>query len=126
MSMIPVYEESEITTALQILLEIRDDNSASKAKYNALNLAMDAISNKTVPVATEINGETSDGYHTFNELYHHRAVLFAFLVAHYPELRYFVTTKAHWEGFSDTIIRNLKRKQVAHTTIEGLGGIVEL
>lgn len=25
----------------------------------------------------EINGNTSDGYHTFNELYHHRAILFA-------------------------------------------------
>lgn len=43
-----------------------------------------------------------------------------------PELRYFVTTKSHWEGFSDTIIRTMKRKQVTHTTIEGLGGIVEL
>lgn len=30
---------------------------------------------------TEINGETSDGYHTFNELYHHRAVLFSVVVA---------------------------------------------
>ena len=29
----------------------------------------------------EINGETSDGYHTFNELYHHRAVLFSVVVA---------------------------------------------
>ena len=28
----------------------------------------------------EINGETSDGYHTFNELYHHRAVLFSVIV----------------------------------------------
>lgn len=27
-----------------------------------------------------INGETSDGYHTFNELYHHRAVLFSVIV----------------------------------------------
>lgn len=51
MSMRPVYEESEVTTALQILLEMRDGNSANKAKYDALNLAMDAISNKTVPVA---------------------------------------------------------------------------
>lgn len=25
----------------------------------------------------KINGNTSDGYHTFNELYHHRAILFA-------------------------------------------------
>jgi hypothetical protein len=28
----------------------------------------------------EINGDTSDGYHTFNELYHHRAVLFSVIV----------------------------------------------
>ena len=27
-----------------------------------------------------INGDTSDGYHTFNELYHHRAVLFSVIV----------------------------------------------
>lgn len=30
--------------------------------------------------AVEINGDTSDGYHTFNELYHHRAVLFSVIV----------------------------------------------
>ena len=27
-----------------------------------------------------ITGETSDGYHTFNELYHHRAVLFSVII----------------------------------------------
>lgn len=96
MSMRPVYEESEVTTALQILLEIRDDNSANKAKYDALNLAMDAISNKTVPVAPKINGETSDGYHTFNELYHHRAVLFAFIVAICPKHSW--KSKHHHDG----------------------------
>ena len=32
-----------------------------------------------------ITGETSDGYHTFNELYHHRAVLFSVIVANYPD-----------------------------------------
>lgn len=30
--------------------------------------------------AEPITGETSDGYHTFNELYHHRAVLFSVIV----------------------------------------------
>lgn len=30
-------------------------------------------------------GEVSDGYHTFNELYHHRALLFASLVNMVPE-----------------------------------------
>jgi hypothetical protein len=28
-----------------------------------------------------ITGETSDGYHTFNELYHHRMVLFSIVCA---------------------------------------------
>ena len=32
-------------------------------------------------LGSEINGDTSDGYHTFNELYHHRAVLFSVIVA---------------------------------------------
>ena len=32
----------------------------------------------------EINGETSDGYHTFNELYAHRNLLFVLLMRHRP------------------------------------------
>lgn len=32
-----------------------------------------------------ITGETSDGYHTFNELYHHRAVLFSVIVKAFSE-----------------------------------------
>jgi len=31
-----------------------------------------------------VNGETSDGYHTFNELYHHRAILFSIICKKYP------------------------------------------
>ena len=43
-----------------------------------------------------IDGETSDGYHTFNELYHHRAVLFSVIVAHHPELSW--KSKRHHDG----------------------------
>ena len=32
-----------------------------------------------------MTGETSDGYHTFNELYHHRAVLFSVIVKAFQE-----------------------------------------
>lgn len=32
-----------------------------------------------------INQDTSDGYHTFKELYHHRAVLFSVIVAVYSD-----------------------------------------
>ena len=30
-------------------------------------------------------GDISDGYHTFNELYHHRAILFAVICNTYPD-----------------------------------------
>lgn len=43
-----------------------------------------------------INGETSDGYHTFNELYHHRALLFSVIVRNYPEMCW--KSKKHHAG----------------------------
>lgn len=43
-----------------------------------------------------INGETSDGYHTFNELYHHRALLFSVIVRNYPDLCW--KSKKHHAG----------------------------
>ena len=46
--------------------------------------------------ATAITGETSDGYHTFNELYHHRAILFAVICNHHP--RWAWKSKQHHDG----------------------------
>lgn len=43
-----------------------------------------------------ITGETSDGYHTFNELYHHRAVLFSVIVKAFPELAW--KARQHHDG----------------------------
>lgn len=43
-----------------------------------------------------ITGKTSDGYHTFNELYHHRAVLFSVIVANYPDRAW--KSKKHHDG----------------------------
>lgn len=42
------------------------------------------------------SGEVSDGYHTFNELYHHRAVLFATLCNLYPHRTW--KSKLHHDG----------------------------
>ena len=39
----------------------------------------------TVDAEPVITVETSDGYHTFNELYHHRAVLFSVIVKAFQE-----------------------------------------
>lgn len=44
----------------------------------------------------EINGETSDGYHTFNELYHHRAVLFSVICNLMPDVAW--KSKLHETG----------------------------
>lgn len=43
-----------------------------------------------------IDGETSDGYHTFNALYHHRAVLFSVIVATFGERAW--KSKLHADG----------------------------
>lgn len=41
-------------------------------------------------------GEISDGYHTYNELYHHRAILFSVICSTYPNLCW--KSKQHHDG----------------------------
>ena len=81
----------DLTQITRVLLEIRDncvpkdeevyDDPKRMEKYDALNAAIYLINNPS-QLAT---GETSDGYHTFNELYHHRAVLFSVIVKAFQE-----------------------------------------
>lgn len=44
----------------------------------------------------KIDGNTSDGYHTFNELYHHRAVLFALICSDHADIAW--KSKLHEDG----------------------------
>lgn len=46
--------------------------------------------------ADPITGETSDGYHTFNELYHHRAILFSVICNSCPEMAW--KSRLHHDG----------------------------
>lgn len=55
--------------------------------------AIAAWNRRTKP---DITGETSDGYHTFNELYHHRAVLFSVICNARPEMAW--KSKKHYDG----------------------------
>lgn len=62
-------------------------------------LTVDNLTPEQAIVATlgsEVNGETSDGYHTFDELYHHRAVLFSVIVCDHRELAW--KAKKHHDG----------------------------
>lgn len=63
----------------------------------AINMAIEAWNMRYEETTTnEINGQTSDGCHTFDELYHHRAVLFSIIVHNYPELSW--KSKLHCTG----------------------------
>ena len=55
---------------------------------------MDRLADLIEPMP--VSGDTSDGYHTFNELYHHRAVLFSVVVAAFSEKAW--RAKAHHDG----------------------------
>ena len=46
--------------------------------------------------AIKITGETSDGYHTFNELYRHRGILFALICADHQEIAW--KSRKHHDG----------------------------
>ena len=64
-----------VDDVLSLLDEMNEQGRIEYADYSQLHDAIAAT------LGDEINGETSDGYHTFNELYHHRAVLFSVVVA---------------------------------------------
>lgn len=92
----------DLTQITRLLLEMRENCVAKetdwyndperKEKYNALNDAITLINNPSLLVT----GNTSDGYHTFNELYHHRAVLFSVIVRECPSIAW--KSKLHHDG----------------------------
>lgn len=74
------YGEKEIANVLHLLDKMRNEYPNEEEKYKALSIAIDSILNDGIHIMREIDGDTSDGYHTFNELYHHRAILFSVIV----------------------------------------------
>lgn len=58
--------------------------------------ALRIIEQAPVVDAVKVDGNTSDGYHTFNELYDHRAKLFSVIVRNYPDLCW--KSKQHHDG----------------------------
>ena len=58
-----------------------------------------AVIEKASTIETEsvqIDGNTSDGYHTFNELYHHRAILFSVIIKAFPQKAW--KSRKHHDG----------------------------
>lgn len=93
----------DLTQITRLLLEMREncalrkegeayDDPKRMEKYDAINSAIDLINNPSLLVT----GDTSDGYHTFNELYHHRAVLFSVIVKAFPDQAW--KSRKHHDG----------------------------
>lgn len=66
-------------------LEDGDDEDLTPAERQYNHGIKRAIRFVKATSSVPITGDTSDGYHTFNELYHHRAVLFSVLVRIYRD-----------------------------------------
>lgn len=72
--------------------------AASDLSENSSDVIRDSIKVLTAELIDrgESLGELSDGYHTYNELYHHRAILFSVICGVYPKLCW--KSKHHHDG----------------------------
>jgi len=63
----------------------------------------------------KVSGETSDGYHTFNELYHHRMILFSVICNLKKDVAW--KSKLHDDGtmFDDYFIAGIKTAEGEYT-----------
>ncbi len=59
----------------------------------------------------EINGDTSDGYHTFNELYEHRCLLY--LTWLFESNRQVLWVAEHYKGW-DLVASNVGMNQISY------------
>ena len=71
------YYSEEVVENICDAISIADPVNTFREPEDVYKLLADLIEPQP------IDGNTSDGYHTFNELYHHRAVLFSVIVENF-------------------------------------------
>lgn len=69
---------------------------AIKALSEVQTLAKAKADGRLVVLPKTGIGDLSDGYHTFNELYHHRAILFSVICNEHPDISW--KSKLHHDG----------------------------
>lgn len=72
-----------------MLFKMNEAAVDGKKEPYKISLIIDNVNNTNPEMAEKLKndiGNISDGYHTFNELYHHRALLFATICNEHPEL----------------------------------------
>lgn len=78
------YEREDLISRKALLQKARKYEEFDEGGWS---MTVKAVSVREIEIADalKITGETSDGYHTFNELYHHRAVLFSVICKAFPD-----------------------------------------
>lgn len=84
------YYREEVVENICDAISIADPANTFREPEDVYKLLADLIEPQP------IDGNTSDGYHTFNELYHHRAVLFSVIVENFAARAW--KSKLHADG----------------------------
>ncbi len=92
---------SSLLDLVRELNTLNDDNLADRVIANndvqwCLSELQDILEDMPTLTPPPITGDTSDGYHTFNELYHHRAILFSVICNERPDIAW--KSKRHHDG----------------------------
>lgn len=80
----------------KLMKAVYGERSFSPVRYSVRNLCGLGYTLADLIEPQPIDGNTSDGYHTFNELYHHRAVLFSAIVENFASRAW--KSKLHADG----------------------------
>ncbi len=85
------YEDSGLTPE-----EVQELKVSVKICEDCWNHAQAKAEGRLVVLPETGIGDLSDGYHTFNELYHHRAILFSVICNEHPDISW--KSKLHHDG----------------------------
>lgn len=86
-----------VTKRLRAWLESPHRENVYNSGYDdAIRHVLDVIDHMPTLTQPPVTGDTSDGYHTFNELYHHRAVLFSVICNEHHDIAW--KSKKHHDG----------------------------
>lgn len=85
------YEDSELSPD-----EVQELKVSEKICEDCWNYALAQKKGRLIVLPETGIGDLSDGYHTFNELYHHRAILFSVICNEHPDISW--KSKLHHDG----------------------------
>ena len=101
----PINDEEfsdDVLVSKRSLLELLDSYIKRVTEYN--QHIIQTVRKSVANLTSAVNGSTSDGYHTFDELYEHRTVLFSVICNSHTDLAW--KSRHHHDGtmFDDMFI----------------------